>query len=646
MRLLKKILGHYWLAYPVLFLKLVIFYWQTDMLDMMSVYEAPLLSALFLLCIFEVFSFKESRPRRYAFYVVYTLVTLVMLADAAYSSYFGKYISVNQIYQLASLGQIAGDGDVIGASVSPFCLLTLIDYPFVLYWYRLRNRGKRGMLEALAATFPQGKRRKKTWNRRAFFRELSTTLVHIALYIAALCCFYYYGFNPQNLRSVQKVNHIEHFTYHTNDLLVNVIGKMQRGSVDEEALQAEMAEIVPTSSGDAYKGVAKGKNLILIQTESFNNFVIGATYNGQELTPNLNELLKNDTIYFNHFYSTTGVGNTCDAEFSALNGLYPNDERECYRLYVDNTFNGLPWLLREQGYGAYAFHGYVKTFWNRNEAYKNQGFAHYYSEEELDVTEVSGFGLTDKEMFRQAVDILAEKQEPFFGFMITLTNHIPYELDASLATLELKDEDVGTTFGNYLQTVRYTDEAFGKLIEYLKEKDLYDDTVIAIYGDHQGMNIETPSVKRQMSAFLGKEYDYDEMLNVPFIIHMPGLGESETVTTVGGEVDIMPTLANLMDLDTGQPYVFGHDLLNADEGFVAQISYVGEGSFITSDDNLLFTIGKDGTVESGRLLSLLDGTERNLNKNLCQKYSDRAQRLIDACKEALDYNLIANYVTH
>ena len=150
---------------------------------------------------------------------------------------------------------------------------------------------------------------------------------------------------------------------------------------------------------------------------------------------------------------------------------------------------------------------------------------------------------------------------------------------------------MGSTFGNYLQTVRYTDEAFGKLIEYLKKNDMYDNTVIAIYGDHQGMNKETPSVQWKMTDFLGKEYDYDEMLNVPFIIHIPGLNESKVADTVGGEVDIMPTIANLMDLDTKQPYVFGHDLLNADEGFVAQISYVGEGSFITSDDNMLFTIG-------------------------------------------------------
>lgn len=100
---------------------------------------------------------------------------------------------------------------------------------------------------------------------------------------------------------------------------------------------------------------------------------------------------------------------------------------------------------------------------------QESGFQHYYSEEELEQTQISGFGITDKEMFRQAVDILKTKQQPFFSFMITLTNHIPYELDQSLASLKLKDSDVGSTFGNYLQTVRYTDEAFGKLIEYLKK---------------------------------------------------------------------------------------------------------------------------------------------------------------------------------
>ena len=81
--IIKKLLAHYWLVYPVLILKMFIYYWQTKRLDMLSIYDVPLLSLLFLLCVFEAFSFKESKPRRYGFYIVYTLITLIMLQRIA-----------------------------------------------------------------------------------------------------------------------------------------------------------------------------------------------------------------------------------------------------------------------------------------------------------------------------------------------------------------------------------------------------------------------------------------------------------------------------------------------------------------------------------------------------------------------------------
>ena len=79
---------------------------------------------------------------------------------------------------------------------------------------------------------------------------------------------------------------------------------------------------------------------------------------------------------------------------------------------------------------------------------------------------------------------------------------------------------------------------------------------------------------------------------------------------------------------------------------MAQISYIGKGSFITGDNNMLFAIGKDGTVESGSVWDLRNGEKMNRNDALCQQYSDRATALLDTCKEVLDYNLIAEYVTH
>ena len=134
-----------------------------------------------------------------------------MFADAAYSSYFGKYISVNQIYQLGSLGQIAGDGNVLGASVSPLCLLTLVDYPFVIALYNARQREKK-------ITLAQRKPADLLWYVGRY----------ALLFTAAVGSWFYYSGNPDELRSVQKVNHIEFFTYHVNDLLVNVAGKMQK----------------------------------------------------------------------------------------------------------------------------------------------------------------------------------------------------------------------------------------------------------------------------------------------------------------------------------------------------------------------------------------------------------------------------------
>ena len=188
-----------------------------------------------------------------------------------------------------------------------------------------------------------------------------------------------------------------------------------------------------------------------------------------EITPNINKLLKSDTLYFNNYYQSLGKGNTADAEFATLNSFYPVTEREAYRLYVENNYNGLPWLLRQQGYGTLAFHGNVRTFWNRGQMYPQEGFDFFYSQEYLNPTEISGFGITDKELFRQAVDILKQQTGQTFSFMVTVTNHIPYDLEDSLVSLKLKPEDE-TLFGHYLQAVNYADEAIGELIERLKEE--------------------------------------------------------------------------------------------------------------------------------------------------------------------------------
>ena len=215
-----------------------------------------------------------------------------------------------------------------------------------------------------------------------------------------------------------------------------------------------------------------------------------------------------------------------------------------------------------------------------------------------------------------------------------------------MVDLQLKPED-DNVFGHYLQSVHYTDEAIGELIQGLKDAGLYEDTVIAMYGDHHGMLISDEEfyepIQESMPKFLGKEYDYDEMLHIPLIIHIPNSGVTETISTVGGQVDFLPTIANLMGITIPQPYIFGKDLVNVEEeedDFVASVTYLLEGSFIWNDT--IYQIGRDDTFKNGLAWNTKTGESVPLSEEL-EKQSQRARSLVQLSKKVLDYDLMSDY---
>lgn len=609
----------WWLAFPVFVLKLVLYYRWMELPK--SWIWVPVITLGFFLTVFELASGWDTRLSHILFLIFYSLFSLVMTIDTIYYAYFGQFVSINQLWQIDSLFTAGTETNLAGALSIPWGLILLLDLPFMAEWQKARA----GI---------SGKWRRTIWWKGG-------TVLCFAAMVGLVGVI---SVNDGLDGDFMRINHLEFVTCHTNDFYTTVAGEIQKANVNTDEIKKIIQENVPKAEGDELHGVAKGKNLILIQVESLNTWTIGKSYNGQELTPNINQLIQNNSLYFSKVFSSSGKGNTSDAEFAALNSLYPTTVRECYRMYVNNTYNGLPWILRSEGYETMAFHGYEKEFWNRNIAYKNQGIQTFYSESELEMTEKSGFGLTDKEMFRQAVDVLKEKEEPWFAFMITLTNHIPYELDEDLCSLKLDSSEDGTLAGHYMQAVRYTDEAIGMLIGYLKEAGLYEDTIIAFYGDHQGLNKETGSVQRKMTQLLGREYDYDEMMRIPFLIHIPGLGEARTIDTVGGQIDILPTLANLMDLSVKQDYIFGSDLVNLarEDGFYAPVTYMPVGSFMKND--FFYELGRDGTFESGRRVELFTGKELSLTG--WKDDSERAKLLIETSKKVLDANLMKEEITH
>ena len=359
-----------------------------------------------------------------------------------------------------------------------------------------------------------------------------------------------------------------------------------------------------------YTGLGQGKNLIVIQVEALQNFVLNHFYDGQEITPNLNRLLKEKgTLYFNNYYQLLGRGNTSDAEFVSNNSLHPSMDEPTYIQYEENTFYGLPWILREQGYTAWVFHGYEKEFWNRDRAYVNQGFQRFVSEENYKFTEdqTIGFGIIDEIFYHQTLDYIRQldsvDDNPFYAFIISLTSHTPFEMPKTFQYLDLRKEHEGTILGNYLQAIHYADKALGDFIEGLKREGYYDNSVIAIYGDHFAISSLDADKKEIMTNYLGYEYDLDEMLKVPLIIHIPGLETNETIDRIGSQIDFLPTILNIMGYENEKGIMFGRDLINyRGKNFVAPQTYAIKGSVIT--DEIFLEMSRDGVYENSRVYNI------------------------------------------
>src|SRR5699024_10397094 len=93
----------------------------------------------------------------------------------------------------------------------------------------------------------------------------------------------------------------------------------------------------------------QGKNVIVIHAESIQQFVIGMSFNGEELTPNLNKLAS-ESIYFDNFYSQVSVGTSSDAEFTSFTSLMPTNTGTAFVSYFDRTYVSMQSLLSDTGY--------------------------------------------------------------------------------------------------------------------------------------------------------------------------------------------------------------------------------------------------------------------------------------------------------
>lgn len=242
-----------------------------------------------------------------------------------------------------------------------------------------------------------------------------------------------------------------------------------------------------------YTNIAENKNVIIVQLESVQNFVVDREINGKEITPNLNKFL-NENITFTNMQNQS-YSSTADSEYAVMNSLYPLENGMSFAQYASNDYSDIYKMFKNSGYTTTYIHGNEGSFWNRESVYSRLKIDNLLFDNVFDEnTERINNYISDEQVYRKVVDEIKKYDNKFIVEIVAASSHIAFDLPGIENKEDKVNIDVGekykdTLFGNYLEAVNYADYAFGVFINELKNAGLYDDTVILVYGDHAGLQM-------------------------------------------------------------------------------------------------------------------------------------------------------------
>ena len=357
--------------------------------------------------------------------------------------------------------------------------------------------------------------------------------------------------------------------YHLGDLALRLAtAKPTIGERERQRVARFLADHSRSTQGASpLFGHARGKNVIVINAESLQAFPMDLEINGQPITPRLSAFAR-ESLHFTSFHDQTHLGTTSDAEFAAMHSLHPLAVGVLSNHFAYNHHRGLPRILSEHGYMTVSACAAPADFWNMRAMHAGLGFKRSFFEDRYRMTERIGPWLADHEFFAQTTSFLKAQPAPFMAFLLTASNHHPYRLPPEHRELSLGDLD-GTLLGDYLQSVRYFDHAFGTFVDRLRAAGLLDTSVVVLYGDHHGFLGDPPELGRLLGIAAGDEYRTLQVRKkVPMLIRLPHGEQAGVRSATGGHLDIAPTLLSLLGIRHESGLMLGRDLTQAQSSLV------------------------------------------------------------------------------
>ncbi len=315
------------------------------------------------------------------------------------------------------------------------------------------------------------------------------------------------------------------------------------------------------SNKTKYTGMFRGKNLIFILAEGFNEVAVD-----KERTPTLYKMI-NGGFVFNNFYSPVFLSTT-GGEFQATTGLIPTQdilgtwkkEQPTIAYAIGNSFGRI-------GYQVQSYHDWTYTYYKRNKTMETLGFNNYTGcgnglEERMNCDWLP----FDSEMVNVTYEDYMNSDKPFATYYVTVSGHAPYEAGDNIAQHYkeyIEDLEYDKNVKYYLAAQMELDKMLETLVNKLAETGKLDDTVIALVGDHYPYTL---SIDQMNEVATYEKDDIVEVNKSNFILWNNKIEKPVEVNKVGSQIDVLPTLLNLFGVDYDSRLILGKDVLSDSEG--------------------------------------------------------------------------------
>lgn len=334
---------------------------------------------------------------------------------------------------------------------------------------------------------------------------------------------------------------------------------------DRAAIEQWLGERQPLHALDS---VAARPNCVFILCESLESWVIGLTVEGQEITPNLNRLLQDSgTLYAPRVLSQVKGGRSIDGQLILLSGLLPINNGTYSAQYQYNTYFTIPKAMRER----YDARSYLLTVdkpstWNQGQVAQAFGIDTIldYTDFTLDESFGTHRRVADRSFLRQAAAKIAAGEvwkdgERAFIQLVTYSGHHPFVLPEELRELHFSAA-IPTLMADYMALAHYTDSAIGEFVGYLQTLPQYGETLVVITGDHEGLADARAELLRSKAA---QGVVSAEPCTPLIVLNSPVA--SVRYDEAMGQVDVYPTLLQLLDLTDYSWHGLGQSILDADK---------------------------------------------------------------------------------